>query len=147
METTEDVPVGFGGLEIYGYDALLRSLVILPPVRGVVVDPRVGLRLRQRVEGRDHRHAEPVLQRVGDRPRDPVVRVEDVGAARSAQPALGGVDELVVEPDEVVLEHGPPGSGVEIQKALTRTEGAANPAAPLPKHGGPLCGPLFFCAR
>ena len=29
-----DVPVGFGGLEIYGDQALLRSVVTLPPVRG-----------------------------------------------------------------------------------------------------------------
>ena len=28
-----DVPVGFGGLEIHGKDALLRSVVTLPPVR------------------------------------------------------------------------------------------------------------------
>ncbi len=27
------MPVGFGGLEIHGEDALLRSLVILPPLR------------------------------------------------------------------------------------------------------------------
>jgi amino-acid N-acetyltransferase len=33
FETYEDVPVGFGGLEIYGYDALLRSVVTLPPLR------------------------------------------------------------------------------------------------------------------
>ena len=30
---SEDVPVGFGGLEIHGDQALLRSLVTLPPVR------------------------------------------------------------------------------------------------------------------
>jgi N-acetylglutamate synthase-like GNAT family acetyltransferase len=35
FETHEDVPVGFGGLEIYGYDALLRSIVTLPPLRQV----------------------------------------------------------------------------------------------------------------
>jgi N-acetylglutamate synthase-like GNAT family acetyltransferase len=29
----DDVPVGFGGLEVFGEDALLRSLVTLPPVR------------------------------------------------------------------------------------------------------------------
>jgi N-acetylglutamate synthase-like GNAT family acetyltransferase len=33
-ETGEGVPVGFGGLEIHGEDALLRSLVTLPPMRG-----------------------------------------------------------------------------------------------------------------
>ena len=35
FETYEDVPVGFGGLEIHGYDALLRSVVTLPPLRQV----------------------------------------------------------------------------------------------------------------
>jgi N-acetylglutamate synthase-like GNAT family acetyltransferase len=35
FETYEDVPVGFGGLEIYDYDALLRSVVTLPLVRQV----------------------------------------------------------------------------------------------------------------
>src|SRR5215470_2119322 len=34
FETTDDVPVGFAGLELHGEDALLRSLVTLPPVRG-----------------------------------------------------------------------------------------------------------------
>jgi N-acetylglutamate synthase-like GNAT family acetyltransferase len=33
FETDEDIPVGFGGLEIHGEDALLRSVVILPPAR------------------------------------------------------------------------------------------------------------------
>lgn len=33
FETRDDIPVGFGGLEPYGDDALLRSLVTLPPVR------------------------------------------------------------------------------------------------------------------
>src|ERR1043166_1064180 len=34
FETRDEVPVGFGGLEVHGEDALLRSLVTLPPVRG-----------------------------------------------------------------------------------------------------------------
>jgi amino-acid N-acetyltransferase len=34
FETVDEVPVGFGGLELHGEDALLRSLVTLPPVRG-----------------------------------------------------------------------------------------------------------------
>jgi amino-acid N-acetyltransferase len=34
FETTDEVLVGFGGLEPHGADALLRSLVTLPPVRG-----------------------------------------------------------------------------------------------------------------
>jgi len=33
FETYEDVPVGFGGLELHGPNALLRSLVTLPPLR------------------------------------------------------------------------------------------------------------------
>src|ERR1051326_262289 len=33
FESKDEVPVGFGGLEIHGEDALLRSLVTLPPVR------------------------------------------------------------------------------------------------------------------
>jgi len=33
FETVNEMPVGFGGLEVYGTDALLRSLVTLPPVR------------------------------------------------------------------------------------------------------------------
>jgi N-acetylglutamate synthase-like GNAT family acetyltransferase len=35
FETYEDVPVGFGGLELHGTDALLRSVVTLPPLRQV----------------------------------------------------------------------------------------------------------------
>jgi N-acetylglutamate synthase-like GNAT family acetyltransferase len=34
FETADEVPVGFAGLEVHGEDALLRSLVTLPPVRG-----------------------------------------------------------------------------------------------------------------
>jgi N-acetylglutamate synthase-like GNAT family acetyltransferase len=33
FETQDEVPVGFGGLEVHGDDALMRSLVTLPPVR------------------------------------------------------------------------------------------------------------------
>ena len=33
FETQEFTPVGFGGLEIHGRDALLRSVVTLPPLR------------------------------------------------------------------------------------------------------------------
>jgi N-acetylglutamate synthase-like GNAT family acetyltransferase len=33
FETTNDVPVGFGGLELHGPDAVLRSVVTLPPLR------------------------------------------------------------------------------------------------------------------
>jgi amino-acid N-acetyltransferase len=33
FETTEDVPIGFGGIELHGREGLLRSVVILPPLR------------------------------------------------------------------------------------------------------------------
>jgi amino-acid N-acetyltransferase len=33
FETVEEVPVGFGGLELYAGDVLLRSIVALPSVR------------------------------------------------------------------------------------------------------------------
>ena len=33
FDTEDDVPTGFGGLEIHGADALLRSVVTLPPLR------------------------------------------------------------------------------------------------------------------
>jgi N-acetylglutamate synthase-like GNAT family acetyltransferase len=35
FETFQAVPVGFGGLEIFGSNALLRSLVTVPPLRQV----------------------------------------------------------------------------------------------------------------
>jgi N-acetylglutamate synthase-like GNAT family acetyltransferase len=35
FETYENIPAGFGGLEVHGTDALLRSLVTLPPLRQV----------------------------------------------------------------------------------------------------------------
>ena len=35
FESRNDVPVGFGGLEIHGSDALLRSVVILPRLREI----------------------------------------------------------------------------------------------------------------
>jgi amino-acid N-acetyltransferase len=33
FEDADGIPVGFGGLEIHGKDALMRSIVTLPPVR------------------------------------------------------------------------------------------------------------------
>jgi N-acetylglutamate synthase-like GNAT family acetyltransferase len=34
FSTDDDVPAGFGGIEVHGGDALLRSVVTLPPLRG-----------------------------------------------------------------------------------------------------------------
>ena len=35
FETAADIPAGFGGIEILAGDALLRSVVTLPPLRGM----------------------------------------------------------------------------------------------------------------
>jgi N-acetylglutamate synthase-like GNAT family acetyltransferase len=35
FETAADIPAGFGGIELHGGDALLRSVVTLPPLRGI----------------------------------------------------------------------------------------------------------------
>lgn len=34
FSTDDDVPAGFGGIEVHGADALMRSVVTLPPLRG-----------------------------------------------------------------------------------------------------------------
>ena len=50
FETYEDVPVGFGGLEVYGDDALLRSVATLPPLRQV----GMGAAIVAALEGEAH---------------------------------------------------------------------------------------------
>ena len=52
-------------------DVVLNARALL----GVVVDARVGLYARERVEGRHHRQVAPVLQLVRHRARQPVVAV------------------------------------------------------------------------
>ena len=53
FETRDEVPVGFGGLEVHGEDALLRSLVTLPPVRsrGVGTAMVAALEFEARLHG------------------------------------------------------------------------------------------------
>ena len=53
FETRDDVPVGFGGLEIHDKDALLRSLVVLPPLRRIGFGAAIvaALELEARVLG------------------------------------------------------------------------------------------------
>jgi N-acetylglutamate synthase-like GNAT family acetyltransferase len=53
FETYADVPAGFGGLEIHGPDALLRSIVTLPPVRQLGLGGAMVARLED--EARVHR--------------------------------------------------------------------------------------------
>jgi len=52
FETYEDVPVGFGGLEIYGDDALLRSVVTLPPLRQVGMGAAIVAALEAEAQAR-----------------------------------------------------------------------------------------------
>lgn len=40
-ETSDNVPVGFGGLEIYRQDAVLRSVLTLPPLRNRGIGTRI----------------------------------------------------------------------------------------------------------
>jgi N-acetylglutamate synthase-like GNAT family acetyltransferase len=52
FETYEDVPIGFGGLEIYGDDALLRSVVTLPPLRQVGMGAAIVAALEAEAQAR-----------------------------------------------------------------------------------------------
>ena len=56
---------------------------------------RLGLHPRQRVERRDERQVELVLQPVPSQPRQPVVRVDDVGAHAGLEVVAHLVGELV----------------------------------------------------
>lgn len=53
FETVEGVPVGFGGLELHASEALLRSVVVLPPVRrqGIGAAIVAALELEARLHG------------------------------------------------------------------------------------------------
>jgi N-acetylglutamate synthase-like GNAT family acetyltransferase len=53
FETYEDVPVGFGGLEIHDSDAVLRSIVTLPPLRQLGMGGAILAKLED--EARAHR--------------------------------------------------------------------------------------------
>ena len=51
FSTQDDVPAGFGGLEIHGADALMRSVLTLPPMRGRGIGAAIvaGLEIEARV--------------------------------------------------------------------------------------------------
>src|SRR5947199_5196949 len=53
FETAADIPAGFGGLEIHAPDALLRSVVTLPQLRGLGIGRAIVSALE--VEARAHR--------------------------------------------------------------------------------------------
>ena len=56
FETADSMPVGFGGLEIHGEDALLRSLLILPPLRSRGLGGNIMASLRTIVGGEIHEY-------------------------------------------------------------------------------------------
>ena len=51
----DDVPVGFGGLEVFGDQALLRSVVTLPPVRGRGIGTAIVAALETQARARNCR--------------------------------------------------------------------------------------------
>jgi N-acetylglutamate synthase-like GNAT family acetyltransferase len=53
FESHEDVPVGFGGLAVHGDDALLHSVVTLPPLRELGMGAAIVAALED--EARAHR--------------------------------------------------------------------------------------------
>lgn len=52
FETFGDIPAGFGGLEIHGHDALLRSIVTLPQLRHLGMGSAIVAKLE--MEARTH---------------------------------------------------------------------------------------------
>ena len=47
FDTDDDIPAGFAGLELYGPDALLRSLMTLPPLRGAGIGRAIVVAIEQ----------------------------------------------------------------------------------------------------
>jgi N-acetylglutamate synthase-like GNAT family acetyltransferase len=52
FETDDDVPVGFGGIEVHGRSALLCAMVTLPPLRGNGYGSAILSMLEQEVQWR-----------------------------------------------------------------------------------------------
>ncbi len=53
--TADDVPAGFGGLEMLGREALLRSVLVLPPLRGMHVGAAIVALLETEARARNAR--------------------------------------------------------------------------------------------
>src|SRR5262245_64079672 len=75
FETTQDIPVGFGGLEVHGSDALLRSVLVLPPLRRSGYGSAVVAALEQEAQSRGCRSvylltpiAQPFCAKLGYHP-------------------------------------------------------------------------------
>ena len=91
FERDDDTPAGFGGLEMHGTDALLRSIVILPPLRLAGIGRAIVAALEQEAQLRGGRTiylragaAEKFFAHLGYRP----CRREDVPAAIRASEEL-----------------------------------------------------------
>jgi N-acetylglutamate synthase-like GNAT family acetyltransferase len=50
FDTDDDIPAGFAGLELHGADALLRSLVTLPPLRGAGIGSAIVAAIEQEAQ-------------------------------------------------------------------------------------------------
>ena len=50
FDTDDDIPAGFAGLELHGSDALLRSVVTLPPLRGAGIGRAIVAAIEQEAQ-------------------------------------------------------------------------------------------------
>jgi N-acetylglutamate synthase-like GNAT family acetyltransferase len=101
FETNEEMPVGFGGLEPYGEDALLRSVVTLPPLRNKGIGTAIVAALETEAGLRGSRSiwivsraAGPFFERRGYAKCVPSVVPDLIRATREFQSA-GGAEVLV----------------------------------------------------
>jgi N-acetylglutamate synthase-like GNAT family acetyltransferase len=102
FETDDEMPVGFGGLELYGQDALLRSIVTLPPMRNkgigtaivAMLETEAGLHGSHTIWIVSHTAA-PFFERRGYAKCEPTVVPHSVRATREFQAA--GTAEVLVK--------------------------------------------------
>jgi N-acetylglutamate synthase-like GNAT family acetyltransferase len=94
FETREEMPVGFGGLEPYGQDALLRSVVTLPPLRNRGIGTAIVATLETEAQLRGSgtiwivsRAAGPFFERRGYAKCLPSVAPDRIRATRAFQSA------------------------------------------------------------
>ena len=91
---------------------------------GFVVETRFGLDARERVERGDERTVDRVLQPVPDRPRDPVVGVQDVVVvAGAAHPVEDRIGERIDEGGQVVQRDRAVRPDVEVHDAKSVVDG------------------------
>ncbi len=100
------------------HDLVLDARAVL----GVVVDAGFGLHAGERVERRDEREIELVLQPVRDRAREPVVAVQHVDRLALEHPAHRRVDERVDERGQLVLRDRRARPGFDVQHPKARLD-------------------------